>query len=122
MIECELVRLVSDMTRSKVLPAIWVGKWMCWVRLLDESIVFKRLEWFDLIFVGMLRSPSIIMLLFRLAIVLDNSVRNSGVEFWGVRYITMIVKGLDLDGWKVQARDSERSKDRLVDDVRFRSE
>ena len=39
-----------DMTISRVLLAIWIGEWMCWVILFDESIMFRHLELFDSIF------------------------------------------------------------------------
>ena len=60
--ECEFVRLVLDMTRSRVLPAIWVGEWMCWVRLFDESIMFRHLELLDSMFMGILMSSSMMVL------------------------------------------------------------
>ena len=83
--ECEFVRLVLYMTRSRVLPAIWVGEWMCWVRLFDKSIMFRRLELLDTMFMSILRSPSMMVLCFPLAILLVNSVRNLGIELWGGR-------------------------------------
>ena len=60
--ECEFVRLVLDMTRSRVLPAIWVGEWMCWVRLFDESIMFRHLELLDSMFMGRVMSYSMMVL------------------------------------------------------------
>ena len=83
--EYEFVRLVLYMTRSRVLPAIWVGEWICWVRLFNESIIFRRLELFDSMFMSILRSPSMMVVCFPLAIVLVNSVRNLGIELWGGR-------------------------------------
>ena len=80
--ECEFLRLVLDMTRSRVLPAIWVGEWMCWVRLFDDSIMFRPLELLDSMFMGILRSTK----------------RNSGIELWGGRYVTMMVNGFEQGG------------------------